>query len=388
MAVHPVSALLASITGWIAHIATVALLDSARLVDLWPWLVIDVPPPSWWVIALWYVAAYALVAWWGRPHLRAIALAGIGAAGFLIVFGPAPMRAGTADPPPQGWTRVAFIDVGQGDATLLLPAGGTPMLVDAGGAPGSSFDLGRRVTVPAIWALGERRLGVLALTHGDPDHIGGAGAVIRALRPREVWEGVPVPGHLELDRVHQTALQRGAIWRPVRAGEMHADGVARIRVLNPPPPDWQRPKVRNDDSIVLEVRVGDVTVILPGDISQATERTLLSTIEPSPMTILKAPHHGSAGSSSPEFIAAIEPAAVIFSAGRRNPFGHPAPAAIARYQSAGARVFRTDEDGEVILDTDGRRVVLWTWSGRREELSRPTADHEDHDDTMNTKKRK
>jgi len=63
-------------------------------------------------------------------------------------------------------------------------------------------------------------------------------------------------------------------------------------------------------------------------------------------------------------------------------------AAIARYQSAGARVFRTDEDGEVILDTDGRRVVLWTWSGRREELSRPTADHEDHDDTMNTKKRK
>jgi competence protein ComEC len=285
----------------------------------------------------------------------------------------------------QGWTRVAFIDVGQGDATLLLPAGGTPMLVDAGGAQGSAFDLGRRVTVPAIWALGQTRLGVLALTHGDPDHIGGAAAVIRALRPREVWEGVPVSGHLELDRVHQTALQRGATWRPVRAGETHADGVARIRVLNPPPPDWQRPKVRNDDSIVLEVRIGDVAVILPGDIGQGTERTLLSTIEPAALTIIKAPHHGSAGSSSPEFIAATRPAAVIFSAGRRNPFGHPAPAAVARYQSAGARVFRTDEDGEVILDTDGHRVVMWTWGGRREELSRPTRHAISTEATKNTK---
>jgi len=377
--------MLASVTGSVAHVATVALLDSARLVDLWPWLVIDVPPPSWWVIACWYAAAYALIAWWSRPGVRAIALAAIGAAGLLIVFGPAQTRAGVVDPPPRGWTRVAFIDVGQGDATLLLPAGGTPMLVDAGGAPGSSFDLGRRVTVPAIWALGRTRLGVLALTHGDPDHIGGAAAVVRALGPREVWEGVPVPGHLELARVHQTALQRGATWRPVRRGETYADGVARIRVLNPPPPDWQRLKVRNEDSIVLEVRIGDVAVILPGDISQAAERTLLSALEPSPLMIVKAPHHGSAGSSSPEFIAATRPAAVIFSAGRRNPFGHPAPTAVARYQAAGARVFRTDEDGEVILDTDGHRVVVWTWSGRREEWSASDERRQRTETTKNTK---
>jgi competence protein ComEC len=385
IAVHPVSVVSASIAGWVAHVATLALLDSARLVDVWPWLVIDVPPPSWWVIASWYAAAYAVLAYWGRRHARTFALAALGATGLLIILGPAPTRAGTADPPLQGWTRIAFIDVGQGDATLVVPAGGTPMLVDAGGSPGSSFDLGRRVTVPALWALGQTRLGVLALTHGDPDHIGGAAAVIRALRPRDVWEGVPVPGHPELARVHQIALQRGATWRPVRAGETYADGVARISVLHPPPPDWQRPRVRNDDSIVLEVRIGDVAVILPGDISQATERTLLPAIEPSPLTILKAPHHGSAGSSSPEFIAATRPAVVIFSAGRRNPFGHPSPTAVARYHSAGARIFRTDEDGEVILDTDGRQVVLWTWSGRREELripGRSTIHREDHDDTM------
>jgi competence protein ComEC len=67
-----------------------------------------------------------------------------------------------------------------------------------------------------------------------------------------------------------------------------------------------------------------------------------------------------------ELITATHPAVVVFSAGRRNPFGHPAPAVVDRYRAAGTRVFRTDEDGEVIIDTDGRQVVVWTWSGRRE----------------------
>ena len=245
------------------------------------------------------------------------------------------------------------------------------MLVDAGGAPGSSFELGRRVTVPALWALGISRLGILALTHGDPDHIGGAAAVVRALKPGEIWEGVPVPGHQALAVVRRAAADHGVTWKSVWTGDTQLAGAARIRVLNPPPPDWQRLKVRNDDSIVLEVRIGDVAVILPGDIGQATERAFLTTLGRASLTVVKAPHHGSAGGSSTEFIDATRPAAVIFSAGRRNPFGHPAPAVLDRYRTAGARIFRTDEDGEVILDTDGHRVVVWTWSGRREEFRVP-----------------
>jgi competence protein ComEC len=101
------------------------------------------------------------------------------------------------------------------------------------------------------------------------------------------------------------------------------------------------------------------------------------------LAIIKAPHHGSASSSSAVLIEATHPAAVIFSAGRRNPFGHPALAVVERYRAAGATIFRTDEDGEVIVDTDGHRVVIWTWSGRRvafrtDAASQPTASHEDH----------
>jgi competence protein ComEC len=146
-------------------------------------------------------------------------------------------------------------------------------------------------------------------------------------------------------------------------------GAATIRVLHPPPPDWERRRVRNDDSIVLDVRVGDVSLLLPGDISSATEVTLLDRLTPAPLTIVKAPHHGSSGSSSEAFVAAAHPDAVIFSAGRRNPFGHPSPVIVSRYRTAGARVYRTDQDGAIVMDTDGTRVYVSTWTGRAEQVS-------------------
>jgi competence protein ComEC len=365
-----VSAEVASIPGWIAHVSTVALLGSASLVDVFPWTVVEVAAPAAWVIALWYLGWGILYFLWRRLAARAIGFASIAFSACAMVWSPPSARAALLPAPLSGWSRVVFIDVGQGDATLIQPSLGAPLLIDAGGVPGSSFDLGRRVTMPALWGLGIRDLGALAVTHGDPDHIGGAGAMLRALRTLEVWEGIPVSRHQPLRDLRSLAVRRGSRWRELRSGDAMAWGAARLRVLNPPPPDWERHKVRNDDSIVLEVRIGRVAIILPGDISQAVEPDVAAglTHAPGDVTIVKAPHHGSAGSSSDAFIAATRPAAVIFSAGRRNPFGHPAAATLARYATAGARIFRTDEDGEVVLDTDGERVVVWTWGGRREEI--------------------
>src|SRR5262249_51326862 len=163
-----------------------------------------------------------------------------------------------------------------------------------------------------------------------------------------------------------------------RAGETMTMGSARITVLNPPDPDWERQKVRNDDSIVLELRIGSVAFLLPGDITRAVEPGVVARFEPAPIVIVKAPHHGSAGSSSPAFVDAMHPSVVLFSAGRRNPFGHPAPAVVARYRAAGARVFSTADDGAVGTDTDGSKVIVWTWDGRREWLHAPTAQPQAH----------
>ena len=125
--------------------------------------------------------------------------------------------------------------------------------------------------------------------------------------------------------------------------------------------------MRNDDAVVLAVRFGNVVVILPGDIGREGERHTLEhlpLVETSPITVLKAPHHGSATSSTREFLERLRPAAVIFSNGRDNRFGHPAPLVVERYRALGTTMFSTAEDGAVILDTNGERVEIRTWSGR------------------------
>jgi competence protein ComEC len=268
-----------------------------------------------------------------------------------------------AEPRPE--LRATFLDVGQGDATLLQLPGARAMLVDTGGLPGTAFDIGERVVVPAALALGVRRLDVLVVTHGDPDHIGGAPSLLRALRPREIWEGVPVPPHPELARLRELATRQGGGWRRVVPGDRLAFGPVEIVALHPPPPDWERQRVRNDDSIVLDVRYGDVSILLPGDIGAGVERALAASLEPAAVRILKAAHHGSAGSTSGEWLAAARPAAVVFSSGRGNRYGHPSPVVLARVRRTGAAVFRTDEDGAIEVRTDGRAVRIEAASGRR-----------------------
>src|SRR5262249_53977237 len=234
----------AAAAGWIAHAGTVALLRSAALVDVAPWLVLDVAPPAAWTIACWD-AGWAGVLTFRRRALRWVAAVPIGVGAGAVALGLPAARVDVVPPPPAGWTRVVVFDVGQGDATLVAPAGVRPFLVDAGGVPGSSFDLGRRVTLPAVWAFGVRRLSALVLTHGDPDHVGGAPALLRALAPAEVWDGVPVPRHEPMHRLRAAADRAGIPWIARRAGETLAMGDVALRVLNPPPPDWERQKGRN-----------------------------------------------------------------------------------------------------------------------------------------------
>ena len=192
--------------------------------------------------------------------------------------------------------------------------------------------------------------------------------MMRRFRPRVIWEGVPVPAHVALRDLGARALAAGVSWRTVQPGDRETAGSAEIRVLHPPAPDWERQRVRNEDSIVLELRYGRVSIVLPGDIGREAEPLVAARIETGRITIVKAPHHGSATSSTAPFVAALHPAAVVFSAGKNNRFGHPAAVVVDRYRAVDCLMFRTDEDGASVLDTDGQHVQLTTWSGRRVRL--------------------
>ncbi len=357
MAVVPlalVSATLARAAGLVAHAGAEGLVRSADLTRFAPMLAFRVAPPSWWVVGSYYVSLAVL---WRSVNKSAFsAISAISA--FLVVFSaiwilaePWAWLASRGD----GRLHVSFLDVGQGDATFIRLPHGSTLLIDAGGLAGTStFDIGDRVVAPVLRGAGVRRLDYLVLTHGDPDHIGGAGAIIEEFRPRHVWEGIPVPRFEPLRRLHAAAEAHGLEWTEVHAGDHVAlDGVD-IAVLHPPPADLERQRVRNDDSIVLELRWRDLSLVLAGDIGKIVERDLIAHVLPAPMRILKVPHHGSLTSSTPEFVRALHPRVAVFSAGRSNHFGHPAPEVLDRYRAAGVEIVRTDMDGQVDLATDGR----------------------------------
>ena len=350
---------LARPAGWVAHIAARALVDSARLVDLLPWLSTRVPPPTVFVV-FGYYAALAVVLF-GRGRTRRVA-----ACAYVVAV--AVIAGGLSWPPwpPTGQPRLRLtvFDVGQGEAVLIQPPSAAAVLVDSGGVPFGSggFDIGARVLAPALWSRGVRSLHALLVTHGDPDHLGGARAVLNDFGPAQAWEGIPVLRHASLQAWLADARARGIPVTQRLAGEQFALGTVRVRVLHPPPADWERQRVRNDDSVVIEVVFEDVAILLTGDIGAATERAILPHLTPARIRILKVAHHGSRTSSSRELLEGWRPQTALISCGRGNLFGHPAPEVLQRLAAVGATVYRTDRHGQITIDTDGRRLSVATYA--------------------------
>ncbi|MEE8131379.1 MAG: DNA internalization-related competence protein ComEC/Rec2 [Vicinamibacterales bacterium] len=355
---------LAAPFGYIAHLAAAGIVESARLVDYLPWLAQRVPSPGLVVVGSYYLGL-ALCVFGARARFIRVGGTGLAVgAGAAIVLGPIDISARSQ---PDGGSyepmRVLFLDVDQADATLVQLPGGRSLLVDAGGTVRGSFPVGERIVAPVLWHAGVRRLDYLALTHADPDHVGGAVALLEDFRPREVWEGVPVPRSARLRELQTIARKGRSAWRRLQTGDLIRVGDVEVHVWHPPPPDWERQRVRNDDSLVLELRHGEVSIILTGDIGPDVESTLATRIPPAPVRVLKIPHHGSRHSSTHRFVDAMSPAVAVVSAGRHNAFGHPNPDVLRRYAEVGAVVLQTPEVGAVSVRSDGRRVVVETQRG-------------------------
>jgi competence protein ComEC len=214
------------------------------------------------------------------------------------------------------------------------------LLYDAGPAASRGPD-SDTVVVPALHALGVRRLDTLMISHGDADHAGGMAAVRRAWPQARVLgaEGWAQPG-MGLCRDTQA-------WR--------WDGV-EFRVLHPPP--WF-PYLRNESSCVLRVQAGGRVLLLPGDIGKAVELRLLHVHAAQlPAALLLVPHYGSRGSSSAAFVAQVHPAVAVASVGDGNRFGLPRAEVVARYQDAGARVLSTAEGGSLSFRLGAQGLAL------------------------------
>ncbi len=247
-------------------------------------------------------------------------------------------------PPPTG-LRITFLDVGQGDSILLqVPEGA--VLVDQGPP---EADVARQLR-----GLGVHRLAALVLTHPQRDHIGGAESILRRLAVDRVLDPrLTVSGPFERGALAEAA-DRGVPVVETRAGDGFRLGRLRLRVLWP-----DGPGTASEDPnllpIVLLATYGEVDALLTADAeTDVTARLLSRRIE-----ILKVAHHGSADSGLANELRELRPAVAVISCGRDNEYGHPTPSTLAALRdSPGLSLYRTDEDGRVVLESDGRRISV------------------------------
>lgn len=284
----------------------------------------------------------------------------------------------------NGRLTLHFLDVGQGDSALIVFPRGKTMLIDGGGelrfdnrdrgergvtAIGdvepvlmeNAFSIGERVVSRFIWSLGRTRVDYLLATHADADHIGGLCDVVR-----NIEVGQAIVGHVpatdpEHDRFVE-ALRRGKVpLSSVSAGErFEVDGVV-IEVLWPPAETGSLVTSGNDDSVVLRLVYGSVSILLAGDIEQNAEKALVASGALLRSDLLKVPHHGSRTSSTERFINAVNPRYAVISVGERSRFGHPHRAVVSRYMAREVTLYQTGPDGMVTADTDGTTVEVRTY---------------------------
>lgn len=284
---------------------------------------------------------------WSRHRARveraAVALAALAIASLLFAL---ESRATLA----SGELRVWFFDIGQGDATLIITPDGHQILIDGGPDRAVLAKLGE---VMPPW---DRTLDAVVATHPDADHIGGLAAVLERYEvSRVVWNGDDKDTAVAAAFDAAREAESGAALEIGRRGRALAFGDVTLTEL------WPTPEALVDEdtnvaSIVYRLDYGDTSVLLMGDATEAVEQQVVSSA--GDVDVLKAGHHGSATSSSYSFVQAVSPETAIVSCGLDNRYGHPHRAVVDRFLGLGARILRTDLDGDVLLTSSGGEPVV------------------------------
>jgi len=250
-----------------------------------------------------------------------------------------------------GDLEVNFVDVGQGDCVVVFTPHRQCIIFDTGGVREKIFDIGERVVVPYLKHENVRRVEKIFLTHVHEDHSGGAGAVIKKFPVGEIITAGE--SKAEYAAVFGIAEEKITNLRAGNGNEnFNIDGVD-VKIL-------YAPKVGsgNEISNVYQISYGAIKFLITGDLVKEIESQMLAEKIDVASTVLKVAHHGSATSSSEDFLQAVSPKVAVICVGYGNSFGHPRAEVLERLENVHAKIFRTDRDGLIKFTTDGKNLVV------------------------------
>lgn len=277
-----------------------------------------------------------------RESLQKLLYIAVAASILLGAALPLPTTAKTVEPLTM---EVHFLDVGQGDATLIT-CGGHAMLIDAGDdTKGTSIQ--NYLNKQKI-----KSLDYLILTHPDADHIGGAPVIITKFDISKVF----VSNYEKDNKTYQKLIQAlddkrlKALTPAVKS--KYSLGTAEFTILAPGD-TYDTP---NDSSIALLLKNGKNTFLFTGDAEAEAEKDILSAGIDISADVYKVGHHGSRSSTSKKFFRAVDPAYAVISCGEGNSYGHPHAETLNTLRTNGVAVYRTDEDGTIIATSDGKNI--------------------------------
>lgn len=252
---------------------------------------------------------------------------------------------------------IYFLNVKQADSAFIITPNNRTMLIDAG-ITIDNFDTGEEIVIPFIEKLKVKEIDVMIASHPHMDHVGGLISVMRKIKTNTVLDsGFPYPSSVYHEFLSMIA-ENNINYKVVRGkSKLYIDPDLTIIIFHPP--KELKFKDANNNSIVMKITYGKISILFTGDLELEGEKEVVkkygSELE---SQILKSPHHGSSTSSSPIFLKTVKPEVVIISCGKNNLYGHPHDEVIKRYKSFRIKIYRTDINGTIQLITNGKKYKI------------------------------
>ena len=264
--------------------------------------------------------------------------------------------------------EVYFIDVGQGDSTLIITKNNKNILIDGGGNEslykntGNNEEdyIGKNILYPYLINIGVKSLDYMIISHFDSDHCGGLFYIMQNMKIKNIIIGKQFEQSENYEKFKRIAKSTNVNIRIFQSGDrINIDNIF-FETLWPDENSVISENNINNNSLVLKMMYGKISILFTGDIENMAEQRIISKYKNNALnsTILKVPHHGSKTSSSEMFLKKVNPKYAIIGVGINNKFGHPSQYVIETLNKMNVEIYRTDLMGEIIIKSDGKKIEL------------------------------